>query len=313
MLAVLALTYLSFRLSHLFARALGHTGIVVLTRLFGILLAALSVQFVLDGLRDYGFVAGPEMARDPDTLMRMVYLLVLLVGVGGLLPLGPARAARAVAARPRDLGADLRHGGDRLRLPRRAAPGAAAVGDGAGRARRHRAPPRRATGISTPSSRSTASRCASWSTPAPRTSCCRCRDAERVGLDPGALDFTGRALTANGPVGTAAVRLGLVQFGDFTDTDVAASVSDGGLDDLAARHVLSRPLRGDRDQRRPDDAAAVTSGAKPALSRQREYAGKRGIIYANFGSRSTVIRRAPAGGRQDRRGKEVSARSAGAI
>ena len=58
MVAVLALTYLAFRLSHLFARALGHTGIVVLTRLFGILLAALSVQFVLDGLRDYGFVAG---------------------------------------------------------------------------------------------------------------------------------------------------------------------------------------------------------------------------------------------------------------
>jgi multiple antibiotic resistance protein len=58
MLAVLALTYAAFRLSHLFARALGNTGIVVLTRLFGILLAALSVQFVLDGLRDYGFVAG---------------------------------------------------------------------------------------------------------------------------------------------------------------------------------------------------------------------------------------------------------------
>jgi MarC family membrane protein len=56
MIAVLALVYLSFRLSGLFARALGQTGIVVLTRLFGILLAALSVQFVLDGLRDYGFV-----------------------------------------------------------------------------------------------------------------------------------------------------------------------------------------------------------------------------------------------------------------
>ena len=58
MLAVLLMTYLSFRLSHLFARALGQTGIVVLTRLFGILLAALSVQFVLDGLREYGLVAG---------------------------------------------------------------------------------------------------------------------------------------------------------------------------------------------------------------------------------------------------------------
>ena len=54
--AVLALTYLLFRLSRVIERMLGHTGIVVLTRLFGILLAALSVQFVLDGLRDYGFL-----------------------------------------------------------------------------------------------------------------------------------------------------------------------------------------------------------------------------------------------------------------
>jgi multiple antibiotic resistance protein len=58
MAAVLGLTYLAFRLSRHLARALGHTGIVVMTRLFGILLAALSVQFVLDGLRDYGLVAG---------------------------------------------------------------------------------------------------------------------------------------------------------------------------------------------------------------------------------------------------------------
>jgi multiple antibiotic resistance protein len=57
MVAVLALVYLAFHLSGLLARALGQTGIVVLTRLFGILLAALSVQFVLDGLREYGFVA----------------------------------------------------------------------------------------------------------------------------------------------------------------------------------------------------------------------------------------------------------------
>jgi len=56
------------------------------------------------------------------------------------------------------------------------------------------------------------------------------RDAERVGLDAGSLVFAGRALTANGPVGTAAVRLGTVRFGDFTDTRVPASVSDGPLD-----------------------------------------------------------------------------------
>lgn len=56
LVAVLVLTYVLFRASHLIERVLGHTGVVVLTRLFGILLAALSVQFVLDGLRDYGFV-----------------------------------------------------------------------------------------------------------------------------------------------------------------------------------------------------------------------------------------------------------------
>jgi multiple antibiotic resistance protein len=58
MVAVLAIVYLTFRLSGVFARGLGPTGIVVLTRLFGILLASLSVQFVLDGLREYGFVGG---------------------------------------------------------------------------------------------------------------------------------------------------------------------------------------------------------------------------------------------------------------
>ena len=56
------------------------------------------------------------------------------------------------------------------------------------------------------------------------------RDAERVGLDTAAMTFPGRAITANGAVGTTAVRLGVVKFGGFTDTGVGASVSDGGLD-----------------------------------------------------------------------------------
>jgi multiple antibiotic resistance protein len=58
MLLVLVLTGLLFRASGMIERVLGHTGIVVVTRLFGILLAALSVQFVLDGLRDYGLMSG---------------------------------------------------------------------------------------------------------------------------------------------------------------------------------------------------------------------------------------------------------------
>lgn len=55
MLAVLALVLMMFFASGLLARALGRTGINVVTRLLGMLLAALSVQFILDGLRDFGF------------------------------------------------------------------------------------------------------------------------------------------------------------------------------------------------------------------------------------------------------------------
>lgn len=56
------------------------------------------------------------------------------------------------------------------------------------------------------------------------------RDAERVGLDPGGLAYLGTAQTANGRVATAGVRLGLVRLGSFTDTGVPASVTEGGLD-----------------------------------------------------------------------------------
>jgi multiple antibiotic resistance protein len=47
-----------FLASGLLERALGKTGITVVTRLLGMLLAALSVQFVLDGLRDFGLMPG---------------------------------------------------------------------------------------------------------------------------------------------------------------------------------------------------------------------------------------------------------------
>ena len=55
--AVLLLVMLFFLASGLLERAMGKTGITVITRLLGMLLAALAVQFVLDGLRDFGFVA----------------------------------------------------------------------------------------------------------------------------------------------------------------------------------------------------------------------------------------------------------------
>ena len=47
-------------LSSYLDRLIGKTGIDVITRIFGMLLAALSVQFVLDGLAAFGFGPGPS-------------------------------------------------------------------------------------------------------------------------------------------------------------------------------------------------------------------------------------------------------------
>ncbi len=55
--SVLVIVFALFLTAGVLERGLGKTGILVITRLFGMLLAALSVQFVLDGLRAYG-VAG---------------------------------------------------------------------------------------------------------------------------------------------------------------------------------------------------------------------------------------------------------------
>lgn len=54
MMAVMLMVFLFFLSSGLLERALGKTGINVTTRVLGMLLAALSVQFVLDGLRNFG-------------------------------------------------------------------------------------------------------------------------------------------------------------------------------------------------------------------------------------------------------------------
>jgi multiple antibiotic resistance protein len=54
MLVVFAIVIVLFMSAKVIEKALGDTGILVVTRLLGMLLAALSVQFVLDGLAAFG-------------------------------------------------------------------------------------------------------------------------------------------------------------------------------------------------------------------------------------------------------------------
>ncbi len=58
LIVMLGITWLVFLSGGWIERALGHTGVVVVTRLLGILLAALAIQFVLDGLRESGLMGG---------------------------------------------------------------------------------------------------------------------------------------------------------------------------------------------------------------------------------------------------------------
>lgn len=58
MLGVMAIVLTFFLSAGLLERALGRTGTNVITRLLGMLLAALAVQFVLDGLQGFGLAAG---------------------------------------------------------------------------------------------------------------------------------------------------------------------------------------------------------------------------------------------------------------
>lgn len=56
MAAMMVVTYLFLLASPPMERLLGRTGTIVITRLLGMLLAALSVQFVIDGIRGTGLI-----------------------------------------------------------------------------------------------------------------------------------------------------------------------------------------------------------------------------------------------------------------
>lgn len=57
------------------------------------------------------------------------------------------------------------------------------------------------------------------------------KDAVAAGLDPGELNYFGRAMTANGEVRTAPVRLDRLTLGSVTDENVSAVVNGGEMSD----------------------------------------------------------------------------------
>lgn len=66
-------------------------------------------------------------------------------------------------------------------------------------------------------------------------------DAARVGIDPNSLRYSGRAMTANGEVRTAAALLETFAVGPYVDQDVVARITEGEMDvSLLGMAYLSR-------------------------------------------------------------------------
>jgi len=81
-------------------------------------------------------------------------------------------------------------------------------------------------------------------------------DAARIGIDPDSLRFSRTALTANGPVATARAVVESVRLGNLRDTNLAVSVNGGALDiSLLGMSYLERfssvEIAGDRMILRP--------------------------------------------------------------
>lgn len=69
-------------------------------------------------------------------------------------------------------------------------------------------------------------------------------DARRIGINPDNLAYTQTAMTANGPVGSAPVRINSFRLGDFHDENVPASVNEGEMfGSLLGMSYLSRFAR----------------------------------------------------------------------
>ncbi|WP_444461782.1 retropepsin-like aspartic protease family protein [Rhodobacter capsulatus] len=100
-------------------------------------------------------------------------------------------------------------------------------------------------------------------------------DAERAGIDTGALAYIGRAFTANGEVATAPVRLDSLSVGPLHRPRRGGGGQSRRHGGLASGHELPDPLRQGAVRRPPDDPGTLAPAApsQGAYLCQEETAG----------------------------------------